>query len=92
MPQNGDFWTEVNITMAAREGDIERLLAHRWTGGRCYKRYPYTVKTVAEAANRSIGTVRNDICKGLLRMEDLQSVGCYIAKHAGDTMRYQGTG
>ena len=67
--------------MTAREGDIERLLANRWTHGKSATRYPYTVQTVARATRRAEGTVRNDIAHSKLEMESLVSVAYYIHKH-----------
>ena len=57
------------------------LYGKEWRGVKTYTKYTYTVKDIAKTTGRAIGTVRNDICDGLLRMDELQSVGCYIAYH-----------
>ena len=68
--------------MTAREGDIERLLANRWTHGKSATRYNYTTWDIARLTGRAIGTVRNDIAAGRLIMDDLKSVSEYIMRHS----------
>lgn len=46
--------------------------------GRGYTKYNYTVKDIAEITSRAIGTVRNDISRKKLTMDDLGSVAEYI--------------
>jgi len=51
---------------------------NRWKNGSSYKKYYYTVKDISEITGRAIGTVRNDICKKKLIINDLESVTNYI--------------
>lgn len=50
----------------------------RWKNGKGYHKYYYTVKDVSEITGRAVGTVRNDISKGKLVMNDLKSVVKYL--------------
>ena len=52
---------------------------NRWTKGRGYHKYCFTVKDIAEITGRAIGTIRNDISKNKLDMTDLKSIACYIS-------------
>lgn len=53
---------------------------NRWKNGGSYKKYYYTVKDISEITGRSIGTIRNDIYKKRLIMDDLSSVIKYTIK------------
>ena len=49
--------------------------------GRGYTRYSYTVQDIAQATHRTPGTVRNDIARGKLIMDDIASVAAYLVRH-----------
>jgi hypothetical protein len=51
---------------------------NRWRGGKSYHKYCYTVKDIAEITGRAEGTIRNDISRKKLIMDDLLSVSFYI--------------
>lgn len=59
---------------------------HKLTGldrnknGRGYTKYHYTVKDIAEITGRAEGTIRNDISRKKLIMDDLRSVAEYITR------------
>lgn len=52
----------------------------RWKNGKSYHKYCYTVKDIADITGRAIGTLRNDMSKKELIMDDLASVLKYISK------------
>ena len=66
--------------MTARPGDIERLLKNRWDRGKSCHKYNYTVQDIAKVTGRAVGTVRNDINKGKLKMGSLLSVSNYVCR------------
>ena len=49
--------------------------------GRGYTKYHYTVKDIAEITGRAEGTIRNDISRKKLKMDNLRSVAEYILKN-----------
>jgi cell division protein FtsB len=51
---------------------------NRWRGGKSYHKYCYTVQDIAAITERAIGTIRNDMSKKKLIMDDLRSVAEYI--------------
>ncbi len=53
----------------------------RWKFGGSHKKYQYTVKTIAEATGRAEGTVRNDVSKKVLDINNLVSISFYIVKY-----------
>ena len=53
---------------------------NRWKNGGSYRKYHYTVKDIAEITGRAIGTIRNDISRKKLIMNDLRSVVEYITQ------------
>lgn len=54
----------------------------RWENGKSYHKYCYTVKDIADITGRSVGTIRNDMSKGKLDMNDLLDVLTYITNQA----------
>lgn len=56
------------------------LFGRENTSGKGYTKYHYTTKDIAEITGRAIGTVRNDISRKRLIMDDLRSVAQYIQK------------
>ena len=50
----------------------------RWQNGKSYHKYYYTVKDISQITGRAVGTIRNDMSKGKLAMDDLLSVIKYI--------------
>jgi hypothetical protein len=53
---------------------------NRWTKGKSYVKYCYTVQDISAITGRAIGTIRNDMSKKKLIMDDLLSVSSYIGK------------
>lgn len=51
---------------------------NRWTKGKSYHKYCYTVQDISQITGRAIGTIRNDMSKKKLIMDDLRSVAEYI--------------
>lgn len=55
------------------------LFGRENTSGRGYTKYTYTVQDVAKVSGRAVGTVRNDVAKGKLDLDSLESVVAYIS-------------
>ena len=55
--------------------------------GRHYHKYSYTVQDIAQATHRTPGTVRNDIARGKVIMDDIASIAMYLIWY---TTRYSG--
>jgi len=53
----------------------------RWQNGKSYHKYFYTVKDIAQITGRTVGTIRNDMSKKKLIMDDLLNVIKYILQH-----------
>lgn len=53
----------------------------RWENGKSYHKYYYTVKDISEITGRAIGTIRNDMSKKKLIMDDLRNILKYIANY-----------
>lgn len=53
---------------------------NRWKNGGSYRKYIYTTQDISRITGRKIGTIRNDISKKKLIMDDLMSVARYIIK------------
>ena len=70
--QYSEICKDVSIIMAGLTDQ------NRNKSGRGYTKYHYTIKDIAEASDRKIGTVRNDISKGKLNPMSLSSVSWYI--------------
>jgi len=49
--------------------------------GKGYTKHYYTTRSIAEITGRAIGTVRNDISRKKLIMDDLRSVAGYIMEN-----------
>ena len=49
--------------------------------GSHYKKHTFTVRDLSYVLNRSEGTIRNDVCKNVLDMDDFKTVADYIIKH-----------
>jgi len=56
---------------------------NRWQKGKSYHRYSYTILDISEATKRAPGTVRNDVSRGELDVEDLVSVANYVVRYRG---------
>ena len=60
------------------------LFGHENTLGRGFKRYFYTVQDIARVTGRKVGTVRNDVSRGLVVLGDIKSVSRYIERSGKD--------
>ena len=49
--------------------------------GSHYKKHTFTVKDLANCLDRSEGTIRNDMCKKIVDLDDFKSVVRYMLKH-----------
>ncbi len=65
------------------------MLGKRWKKGKSYHKYCYTVKDIADITGRAIGTLRNDMSKKELIMDDLASVVKYISNYKSLTERQE---
>ena len=55
---------------------------NRWNKGKSFRKYSYTVEDIASLCGRTVGTIRNDVSMGKLKMEELLSVCRYLNKYS----------
>ena len=54
------------------------LYGNEWRKGKSFHKYIYTIKDIAEMTNRTIGTVRNDLCKKGIDISDVKKMVEYV--------------
>lgn len=59
------------------------LHGKEWKRGRGYTKYTYTIKDIAMMTNRTIGTVRNDLCRKGIDISDIKKMIEYVSLYRG---------
>ena len=68
-------------TEQLKKGREKGMQSPNFGRGRHPTRHTYTVQDIAKVTGRAEGTVRNDICNGVLVVDDLLSVSRYVWIH-----------
>lgn len=69
------------MAAAFKDTSVQLTEATRNKNGKGYRKHFYTTKTVASLTGRAVGTIRNDIGKGVLDMSDMFSVAEYLLRY-----------